>query len=179
MKEKRLSSSEIYKGKIIKVKVDDVELKNGYKTKREVVESENGVAILALDNEKKIILVKQFRYPVGKDLLELPAGKINRGESSFQAAKREFLEETGYEARQWVFLTCFYTSPGFCNEKMYIYLAKNLIPGRQKLDEGEILKVEKYSLEELWNMITEGKIEDAKTIIGILALAQNLKQLKT
>src|SRR5574344_2522731 len=124
--EKTLSSKEIYKGKVFTIFKDDVELDNSKVTFREVERHPSGVVILAKKDENTLLMVKQFRYPICKPSLELPAGKLERGENPDFAAKRELEEETGFVAKTWKSLGYIYTTPGFCDEKLYLYFATDL-----------------------------------------------------
>ena len=166
---KTLARQEIFNGRIIKVVKDDVELENGRRTTREVVYHHEAVAVVAINENNEILLVKQYRYPIGRELTELPAGVLENGENPLEAAKRELLEETGYSAEHWELLTCIYTSPGVHDEKIYIYSASNLqkISG-QNLDEDELLTFETVPFDKVFEMVCTGKIMDAKTIAGVL-----------
>lgn len=135
-KEKTLDSQMMYDGRIIKVYKDNVELADGKKSFREVVRHSGGVVILAFKDEDTILLVKQYRYPIGEIVLELPAGKLEKGEDPFEAAKRELEEETGYCANKWTDLGYINTSPGFSDEKLYLYLAQDLEYTHCHPDEG-------------------------------------------
>ena len=166
--EKTLSSQNIYDGKVFKITKDDVELSDGYKTIREVVHHNGGV-VIAAEKDNKIIMVKQFRYPAGEVLYELPAGKLDKGnEDVLSAAKRELEEETGYIANNWEFLGFIWTSPGFCNEKLYLFKADNLIFKGQHLDEGEILDYVEIDKDEVFNMVKDGRINDSKSIAALM-----------
>ena len=165
--EKTLSSEILLKGKVVTVKKDDVELSDGSKSFREVVVHSGGVVIVALTNNNKILLVKQYRYPIQSVNLELPAGKLEIGEDPDFAAKRELEEETGYIANNWKSLGYINTTPGICTEKLYLYLAKNLEFVGEHPDEGEIIKSKEYSLEEVYSMIKTGEINDSKTICAV------------
>lgn len=166
--EKTVSTKEIYNGKVFKISCDDVELSDGYKTKREVVHHSGGVVIAAEENNK-ILLVQQFRYPTKEALYELPAGKLDKqGEDILSAAKRELEEETGYIALKWESLGYIWTSPGFCNEKLYLFKASNLSFKGQHPDEGEILNYLSIDKEEVFNMVKTGRINDAKTICALM-----------
>lgn len=167
--EKQILSKSIYKGKILNLRVDDVELINGKTAKREVVEHSGGACVVCED-DGKILLVKQFRYPYMQELLELPAGKINPGENPEQTAIRELEEEGGIRAERVELMFKVYPSPGYTNEIIYIYKAKGLKRTECALDEDEFLDavwVEKSTLEK---MIKNGQIKDGKTLIGLLAL---------
>lgn len=169
--EKTLTSDVVYNGKIINVYNDKVEISTGKTSYREVVEHSGGVVILAVhkkDNIEKILMVKQFRYPLKQALLELPAGKLEKDEDPFEAAKRELTEETGYIAQNWEDLGYIYTSPGYSNEKLYLYKATNLEYVGDCPDEGEILIEYEFSIEEIKKMIQNGDITDAKTICAFM-----------
>ncbi|MDK2871913.1 MAG: ADP-ribose pyrophosphatase [bacterium] len=166
--EKTLNRMLIYAGKVLNLRVDEVILEDGKKAKREVVEHKGAAVIIPVLDDGKIVTVRQYRYPVGEELIELPAGTLEKEEAPIDAAKRELLEETGYMAKDVQELACFYSSPGFCNEKMHLFLATNLVEGAQKLESDEKVQVEVYSVDELKEMIRKGEIKDAKTIAGIL-----------
>nr|WP_066635522.1 NUDIX hydrolase [Desulfolucanica intricata] len=167
--EKTIDSKVIYQGKILNLRLDTVTLPNGNTGAREIVEHSGAVAIVAITDDQKVVLVKQYRHPVGEVLLELPAGKLESGENPLQCARRELKEETGWEAAEWIELTTFYTSPGFSNEKMYLYLAKNLSYTGQKLDEDEFVQVILMTLDDAVQRVLSGEIHDSKSIAGILA----------
>lgn len=162
--EKTLDSKVVYEGKVVTVIRDDVEVADGHKSFREVVLHSGGVVIAALKDNNTILLIKQYRYPLKKVNLELPAGKLEIGENPDEACKRELEEETGYQAKQWQSLGFINTTPGICTEKLYLYLAKDLEFIGEHPDEGEILKCEEYNLSEVFKMINSGEINDAKTI---------------
>ena len=169
--EKTLASEVVYEGKIITVYKDEVELSTGKTSFREVVEHSGGVVILAIckkDGIEKVLMVKQFRYPLKNALLELPAGKLEKNEDPFEAAKRELTEETGYTAKNWQDLGCIFTSPGYSDEKLYLYKATDLEFVGECPDEGEILIEYEYTPDEIKNMIKNGEITDAKTICAVM-----------
>lgn len=172
LKEETVNTKQIFEGKIIKLKVDDVKLPNGKISTREIVEHPGGVAVIATKDNGKILMVRQFRKPANEVLLEIPAGKLEYGENPEFCAKRELLEETGYKADNVKHLITFYTTPGFSNEKMYLYFAKNLIKNNSKTDEDEFLEVCEYSPEELMKMVLNNEIKDSKTIVAILYYMQ-------
>ena len=166
--EKTLKTQNIFNGIIFDVRKDDIELSTGQNSIREVVSHPGGVVIVALKDENTILLVKQFRYPIQKVLLELPAGKLERGEDPFLAAQRELEEETGFVAKNWKSLGIAYTSPGFCDEILHFYLATDLEFVKQNPDEGEIIEYFEYNLDKVLEMVKSGEINDAKTICALM-----------
>lgn len=168
LEEKTLEKEYIYNGKIINVRVDVAELPNGRTAKREVVEHPGGVAIVPLTDDMEVLLVKQFRYPYGEVIQEIPAGKLEKGEDPFESGKRELKEETGSTAEHYMDLGKFYPTPGYCGEIIHLYAAWGLSFGDQDLDEDEFLNVEKVPLEKLCEDIIDGKIRDGKTQTAIL-----------
>ncbi len=166
--EKTIGSEKIFDGRVIRVRRDTVELPNKHTSTREVVEHPGGVAIVPIDNDGNVHMVRQYRYPLGRLCLELPAGKLEYGEDHKECGLRELGEETGMEAESFEYLGVFCPSPGFCQELIHIYLATDLKQGKIHLDEDEFLEVEKYPLNDLIKMIHEGKIQDGKTVIGLL-----------
>lgn len=165
--EKTMKCERIYEGKILNLRIDTVELPEKKYSKREIIEHPGGVGIIPVTDDNCVILVKQYRKAVDRFLLEIPAGKLEVNEEPRQTAIRELKEETGYEAENLKYLLEFYTSPGYCNEKIYLFLASGLIEGETKLDDGEYCDIEKFKIEELLKMIDRGEIIDSKTIIGI------------
>lgn len=173
VQEKTISSDRIYTGKVISLKVDTVEIDNkGYK-KREIVEHPGAVAIVAITEDNKVVLVKQFRKPIEQVIWELPAGKLEIGESPKECAIRELKEETGYSAKNLKLLHKFFTSAGFSNQKIYIFLATGLTKGEPDFDDDEFIEKYEIDINEAQNMVIKNEIEDAKTSIGIL-LAKEL-----
>lgn len=163
--EKTLESKNIYSGKIIKVNLQKVKLPNGREAKREIVNHPGGVAILAYKDSNTILLVEQFRKPIEQRLLEVPAGKIEEGEKPEVCAIRELEEETGYKAKKFDYLGKIVTSPGFCDEYIYLYKAQDLYKGNDNLqDEDEFINLKEFNVEKVKQMIKEGQITDAKTI---------------
>ena len=165
--EETLSKNYVYRGKILNLRCDDARRPDGKPCKREIVEHSGGAAVLA-ETERGIALVKQFRYAYGEEIYEIPAGKLNAGEDPMEAARRELKEETGLEAEKLTFLTVLYPSPGYTDEKIYIYRAETAVCGESKLDDGEFLDVEYFERERVVEMITRGQIRDSKTIAAIL-----------
>lgn len=174
--EKKLSGKRVYSGKILNLEVDEVGLADGSVSVREVVRHSGGAAVLYVE-DGKALLVKQFRYPYGKEIYEIPAGKIDEGESPYAAAQRELEEETGFKAELSP-LARIYPSPGYTDEIIYIFLAKNSTRSRQNLDKGEFLTAEFIPLDKVVNMVESGEICDAKTVTAIckyLAFVQKNK----
>lgn len=165
--EKTLEKKLIYSGRVINLRCDEVLLPNGKHGKREVVEHRGGACVLCI-MEGKAVLVRQFRYPYGEELLELPAGKLNPGEDPELAARRELEEETGLVAKKLRHLFTLYPSPGYTDEKIYVYKAEEVEKGRQCLDEDEFLNVVYMPLGELYEKIGRGEICDSKTLAALL-----------
>lgn len=171
LKEQTVKRNYIYRGRIVSLRCDDAVLPDGRPCRREVVEHTGGACVLCV-KEGKVALVRQFRYAYGEELLEIPAGKLNEGEDPAEAARRELGEETGLTARELRHLYTLYPTPGYTNEKIYIYEAVGVSQGEQHLDEGEFLNVEFYPVEEVLRKIGEGEIRDAKTIVAVLSYAR-------
>jgi ADP-ribose pyrophosphatase len=166
--EKTINSDIVYHGRIIDVFSDTAEIVTGEKVFREVVRHSGGVVIFALKDEDTILLVKQFRYPIKKVCFELPAGKLEKGEDPDLAAKRELEEETGYKAKNWSSLGLIYTSPGFSDETLHLYKAKNLEFVGEHPDDCEIIQAYEYNIKDVKLMIKSGEINDAKTLCAIM-----------
>ncbi|MGN1078145.1 MAG: NUDIX hydrolase [Candidatus Gallimonas sp.] len=169
LKEKTVRRNYVYQGKIINVRCDDAELPDGRACRREIVEHSGGAAVLCV-KDGKIALVKQYRYAYGEEIYEIPAGKLNAGEDPEKAAGRELTEETGLIASRLVLLFTLYPSPGYTNEKIYVYRTEGVKEGVQKLDEGEFLDAEFLPVDEVKGMIARGEIRDAKTIAAVQSL---------
>ncbi|SHI01332.1 NUDIX hydrolase [Sporanaerobacter acetigenes] len=166
--EKTMKTEKIYEGKMLNLRIDTVELPDKKYSKREIVEHPGAVAIVALTNQNEIVLVKQYRKAVERELLEIPAGKLEIGEEPKETAIRELKEETGYTSNKLEYLLEFYTSPGFSNEKIYLFLANELIEGQAEPEKDEYIELVKVKLEDLIDMIDKGEIIDSKTIIGAM-----------
>lgn len=166
--EKKIDGETLYKGIIVDVSMDHAELINGDIVRREVVHHPGGVTIIPVEEDGTVWCVRQFRYPMQREMLEVPAGKLEYGEKPLPAAERELGEETGLTAGRMVYLGACCTSPGFSTEVLHIYLALELRRGEAHPDEDEFLNVEKHSLETLTDMVMAGEIDDAKTIIAVL-----------
>jgi ADP-ribose pyrophosphatase len=167
--EKTVSTEQIFKGKIISVQVDEVELPNGKLSKREIVRHPGAVGLIALTDDNKIVMVEQFRKPLERSLLEIPAGKLEPGENPDVTAERELEEETGYRAGNMEYISSFYTSPGFANEIIHLYLATELekVENPAEADDDEFVELVELSLEESLVCIENDRIYDAKTIFAI------------
>ncbi len=175
--EKTISSEIKYKGKILNLRIDTVGSVNGEST-REIVEHSGGAVVLPLFPNKNVIMIRQFRKPIERDVLEIPAGKIEQGESPEETAFRELHEETGYMAKNMTLLTKMYPSVGYSEELLYIYLATDLEPGETDFDENEDIDSYSYHIDDLHEMVMEGKIQDAKTQVAILMTVELLRSGK-
>jgi ADP-ribose pyrophosphatase len=163
-----IKSEVIYKGKVFDVVVDNIKYNSGNSGVREVAIHPGGAVIVPVKADGKIIFVNQFRYPLKKTLLELPAGKLDPNEDPLTCAVRELEEETGYLANNVIKLGAINTTPGFCTEVLHIYLAKDLVPGEHRREEGEYgMEVYEYTLQEIEEKIKSGELTDAKSICGI------------
>ncbi|RPI02754.1 MAG: NUDIX hydrolase [Ignavibacteriae bacterium] len=175
---KTIKSERLYHGRIIDLIVEDVEDAPGRVRKREIVSHPGGSVIVPLFDNGQVLLVRQYRYPLQKFILEVPAGKLEPNEDPLQAARRELQEETGFTADHYEKLTAMFTTPGFCSEVLHIYLATGLKQSKegQHLDEGEqSLTVEIFPLSTVVEMIERGEIADSKTIAGILLTERKLR----
>jgi ADP-ribose pyrophosphatase len=166
--EKFLDSTMVFDGNLLKVYRDTVELPNGKAASREFIRHPGAVAVVPITADGKIILVRQYRYPLGKAILEVPAGKLDQGEEPDHCARRELEEETGYVANQLRRVSSIYTTPGFTDEMIHLYVADDLTLAKQCPDEDEFLDVEAYSKEEVQKMINDGTINDAKSMLALL-----------
>ncbi len=168
---KLLKHEVIRKGRVFNTIVDEIEYPSGRQSIREVAEHPGGAVALAVFPDKRVILIKQHRYPIDKFIWELPAGKLEPGEDPLLCAQRELAEETGYSATEWRKITSIYTTPGFCDEYLHLYLAINLtaLPEGRKLEEGELtMTMEIVPLAHALAMIERQEIIDAKSIIGLM-----------
>lgn len=167
--EKTIAATSIYEGKIIRLQIDDVELPDGKMAKREIVKHPGAVAVIALTPERKVVLVEQYRKALERSLFEIPAGKLEPGEDPAVTVKRELEEETGYAAAKMDHLISFYTSPGFADELIHLYVASGLSKVDNPLagDEDEFVEIHELTLEEAVECIKEGSICDAKTAYAI------------
>lgn len=170
--EKTIKSEKIYEGKVISVKIDTVELPDKKYCKREIVEHPGAVAVILINENNNLVLIKQYRKAIEDYLLEIPAGKIELKESPYDTALRELKEETGYTASSLTKLLSFYTSPGFANEIIHVFVAKDVTKGEATPDIGEFVEMLEFPMDTILEMIKEGKIKDAKTVTAILAYLQ-------
>ena len=173
--ERQVETETVYSGMIVKIRRDVAELQNGNKAQREVVEHPGGVGIVPVTNDNKVLMVRQYRYPMEEELLEIPAGKLGNGEDPLECAVRELSEETGCTAGKMVYLGATYPSPGFCREVLYVYLALELQEGEMHLDENELLSVEAVDIDELMDKIMRNELPDGKSIIGIMKAKEYLR----
>lgn len=169
--EKKINGRMLYDGRIIKLIRDDVLLPNGNTSDREVVLHPGGVCIAALTDDNQLLFVEQFRYPYGENVLELPAGKLEKGQDPLENGKRELLEETGAVGYSYMPLGCVYPSPGYLNEVIHLYFCRVQSIGQSKCDEDEFLNVIKIPLSEAVEMVMNNRIADAKTQIAVLKTA--------
>ncbi|EES72253.1 nudix-type nucleoside diphosphatase, YffH/AdpP family [Paenibacillus sp. oral taxon 786 str. D14] len=166
LKETTVSTEPVFQGRVISLQIDTVKLPDGTTATREIVKHPGAVAVLAV-HEGRLLLVDQYRQAMGRCELEIPAGKLELGEDPAEAAVRELQEETGYRCDKLTHLHSFYTSPGFADEIIHLYLAEQLSPGEMSPDVDEFLEVQEVTLEEALGLIAEGRIADAKTIMAV------------
>lgn len=166
--EKVITSHDVFAGRLVKVRVDDIEMPDGRQTTREVVEHGEVVAVVAIDEQGQVILEEQFRGAIGKKLLEIPAGGIEPGEVPEDAVRRELQEEIGYIPRKVEKLGGFYAAPGYCTEYMHLYLATELTPSRLFAEDSEAIKLVRVPLERAVGLVISGEIHDGKSVAGLL-----------
>jgi len=171
---KILSQDVVFKGRVIQLRVDRVVEASGREVTREIVVHPGAVCIVARPTPREVILIRQYRHATGKELLELPAGGLHDGEPPLEAARRELEEETGYRAGSLLELAAFWTTPGFTTEYMYLYEASDLEKTEVRPDEDEVIEVEIVRAEEALRMIEDGRIQDAKSILGLLRVLRPL-----
>ena len=173
--EKTIKSERIYEGNILNLRKDTVTVING-QSEREIVEHGGGAVIIAVTKDNKIVMVRQYRKAAGRVMLELPAGKRDGDEDFSVTAERELKEETGYTAGAMKFVSRMYTSPGYTEETLYIYLATDLTPGETDFDDNEAIDIEEYPIDEAVSMVLSGKREDGKSQAGILMANEILRR---
>ena len=176
--EKQIETKVVYEGLIVDIRSDVAELQNGIRVPREVVVHPGCVGIVPITSENEVLMVRQYRYPMEEELLEIPAGKLGDNEVPIDCAIRELSEETGCTAGKIVELGAVYPSPGFCKETLYLYLALELQQGEMHLDENELLSVEPVDIDALIGRIMENELPDAKSIIGIMKAKKYLEGIK-
>lgn len=174
--EKTLSSEQKFDGRVVKLYVDRVELENGAESTREVIKHPGGVCVVPLDEDNNVLFVRQFRYPFAKVLMEIPAGKLEWGESHSECGLRELKEETGCTCDRYDYLGCLYPTPAYDCEIIHMYLARGLHYGEQKLDKDEFLDIEKIPLSKAVEMVMNNEIPDAKTQLALLKTKVLLEQ---
>ena len=170
-----LATEDIYEGRVFDVKRHTVELQNGDTVTREQILHNGGVAVIAIDSDGMVFMVRQYRFGAGVETLEIPAGKLEKGENPYEAGMRELREETGYKTDKLTSLGDFLPTPAYCSEKIYLYMANNLEYCGQDLDDDEFLSVEKYPLDVLHEMVLKNEINDSKTVIAILKAQAMMK----
>ncbi len=178
-KVKVVSSKVVYEAPVFYVTSERVVEPSGVQVRRDLIRHPGSVVIMPLDESgrtPRVLLIRQYRYAAGQPLWEFPAGRIDEGETELQGAKRELVEETGYSAREWKRAIYYYASPGFMDETMAIYLARDLVKGKAKPEEDEFITSRLFPVEQAVEMVMSGKIIDGKTISGILWLAQKFKR---
>lgn len=175
LEEQTLKSQTIYEGKIVTLKLDEVELPNGRTAKREVVNHPGGVTVAALTDNNELLFVRQYRYPFKEVVLELPAGKLEKGTTPLENGKRELLEETGAVGYNYISLGSQMVSPGFCDEVVHMYLCRVQSFGEQKLDDDEFVNVEKIPIDKAVEMVLNNQIFDGKTQTAVLKASLLLK----
>jgi ADP-ribose pyrophosphatase len=181
-KDKRLKvlrSRVVYQAPVFYVTSEQVKEPSGVKVRRDLIRHPGSVVIMALDESKaeaRVLLIKQYRYAAGDEIWEFPAGRIDPGDTPLSGAKRELAEETGYKAREWKRALFFYSSPGFLDETMSVFLARDLVKGKAKPEDDEFITASLVPISKAVRMVMDGEIQDAKTIAGILWLAQKLKR---
>lgn len=177
--EKTIKEETLYSGKVFSVKLREVLLENNTSATRELIYHNGGAAVLPIDEEGNVYLIKQYRAPFQQEILEIPAGKLEPREDPFLAAQRELKEETGFTAKNYQSLGQFYPTVGFCNEILYLYLASGLSQGKQNLDEDEFVTVEKLPFQTAYDMCLTGQIKDGKTLVAILKAKEIINPSKS
>jgi ADP-ribose pyrophosphatase len=169
---KLISSKEVYRCGLFRVTEDEAGDRTGWKMKRSIVRHRGSAVMMAVDEKKRVMLVRQYRLPANQNLWELPAGKVDEGESVLQAARRELIEETGLRAKKWKKLVSFFPSPGYVEEKMTIFLATGLTEGESQPMDDERIETRWFTKKEIRKLIASNEILDAKTMIGFLYWAR-------
>jgi ADP-ribose pyrophosphatase len=175
--EETLSSRVIFEGRAVKLRIDTVRTADGRKSTREIIEHADCIAVVAVDAEDNVLLVRQYRKPLEKELLEIPAGGIDGGEDASAAVIREMQEETGFYPKRVERLCGFYSSPGYCNEYLHLFLATDLVPGRLYAEDTAGIEVVPVPVAQIPALINSGKVEDAKSIAGLLMYLEYRKAM--
>lgn len=162
-----LGTRRIYDGRVINLRTDEVEYGNGHRSTVEIVEHRGGVAIIAMPEPRSIVLVRQFRPAIGREMWEVPAGKLEAGENPLTCATRELIEETGYRAAILRKLWSFFTAPGFCTERLHLFVAEGLTAGKATPEPSEQIEVRIFDVREAWQMVCDDELPDAKTQIAL------------
>jgi ADP-ribose pyrophosphatase len=165
---RRLSTRRVYEGKVLSVDVDEVEEPGGVRATREVVRHHGSVAVLAVQDDGRVFLVRQYRYAVDDALWELPAGRLDAGEDPEAGAQRELQEEIGFRAGRMEKLAFFYTTPGFCDEAMHVFRGSQLVPSKAEADDDERIEIGAFTRDELRAMVANGAIREGKTLVAVL-----------
>ncbi|MDX9757776.1 MAG: NUDIX hydrolase [Bacteroidota bacterium] len=169
----------LYTGRVFTIVRDEVRHVSGYESVREVVEHDGGAVAVAVDANNEVVLIRQYRYPIAEEIIELPAGKLSPGEDPLACAQRELREETGIHASRWEKLSAMLSTPGFCSEVLHLYLARDLRAGTQALEQGEeSITVLRVPLREALAMCADGRVRDGKTIAGLSLAALRLGMLQ-
>ena len=168
--EHQLDSAEVYQGHFLRVHKDRVALPDGRTASREFIRHPGAVMVVPLLDDGRLLMERQYRYPMGRVMLEFPAGKLDAGESPLVCGQRELLEETGYSAAEWAYAGVLHNAIAYSDEGIHIYFARGLSQGEQKLDEGEFLELVTHTVQELDQLAAGGELTDAKTLIGLLWL---------
>jgi ADP-ribose pyrophosphatase len=165
--ERRTGGRTLLEGGFLEVRRDEVALPDGSHATREYIVHPGAVAVVPLLDDGRVVMVRQYRYPIGKAIIEIPAGKIDPGEPTLQTARRELREETGFSAREWAFACEIHNAAAYSTESIWIYFARGLVAGEQRLDAGEFLDVLPMSVDELDALARQGGLPDVKTVIGL------------
>ncbi len=176
LRETTVSSTRVFDGRVIRLRVDDVELPDGRRSQREIVEHRGAVGAVPLTDDGQVLMVRQWRHAVGEAILEIPAGTREPSESAEACMRRELIEEVGHEAAEMRFLAEVYVSPGYSGESIHLFLATGLTPRTGQPDEDENIRVEPVALSEALAMCRDGRIRDGKTVVGLLLAAPHVRQ---
>jgi ADP-ribose pyrophosphatase len=169
MRERVLGSRTIFEGAVVRVRVDEVEAADGHHSSREVIEHKGAVGVVCV-HDGDVWFVRQYRHATGEELLEIPAGKLDDGEDPESCAARELVEEIGLRPRRLEHLATYYTTPGFTNERFYLYFTDDVFPAAGATDEGEVLEIERRPVSSARDLIGSGEVQDAKTLLGLAFL---------